>query len=516
MRESRVGVMNFAIRLHASARQFPDRIAVVDGDRMLTYAALQKRAAAVAAYLQQAGLEPGDRVAAILPNSATYIVLAYATWWSGGILAPLNIRLGPHELEFVIRDASPRFIAVPASGGVRLMAAQSAPAIAHLLAAPDSGEGIDLDTLQPLEAGDWPPVAARRDTDEALLMYTSGTTGRPKGVRQTHRNNLAACDMVIDTWALTATDRFLLTVPMFHVGGLQCSTLPALLSGASVVILPKWSPTAWAVLVGQWRATITGLVSTMIVDIVNHAGASEIAQADFRSLRLVAMGGSPTPPAAAEAFERIVQAPLIELYGQTEQAGLTVTYRADERRRPGSMGRVQAQVAEVMVLGTDGTPIRPGQDAVGELCIRGETVTPGYWNNPEATRERLVDGWLHTGDMVRQDAEGYLYYVDRRDDMIVSGGENIYPTEVEAALSRCPAVREVAVFGTPHERWGQQVTAAVVPQGPDVTEATLLRFLEEDGWLARYKWPRRIVFLSELPKTGSGKINKAVLRDMPG
>jgi long-chain acyl-CoA synthetase len=506
--------MNFVVRWDAAARQFPDRTALVDDAQVLTYRDLRQKAAGVAAYLREAGLEPGDRVAAVLPNSAAYVVLAYATWWNGAIFTPVNVRLAPQELEFVLRDAAPRFVAVPGPGGVRLAAVRSEEAYRSLATAPDQVEGVAFDAIAPLPVGQEPPVAARRDTDEALLMYTSGTTGRPKGVRQTHRNNLAACDMVIDTWALTAADCFLLTVPMFHVGGLQCSTLPALAAGASVVILPKWSPTAWAAMVRQWRATLTGLVSTMMVDVVNHAEAPEIAQGDFRSLRLVAMGGAPTPPAVAEAFERIVKAPLIELYGQTEQTGLTVTYRAGEPRRVGSMGRVQAQVAEAMVLASDGTPIPPGQDRVGELCIRGETVTPGYWNNPDATRDRLVDGWLRTGDMVRQDADGYLYYVERRDDMIISGGENIFPTEVEAALSRCPAVREVAVFGTPHERWGQTVTAAVVPQGSDVTEETILRFLEEDGRLARYKWPRRFLWLSELPKTGSGKVNKAALKTL--
>lgn len=466
--------MNLAASIYRSVRRFPERVACVEGQHELSYREFHDRAMAVAGYFLRRGLKPGERVAAYLPNGLDEIVLAYATWWAGGVFVPLNVRFGADELARVLDDVHPRWVAVRA-GDLSRIGPLSWPLL--VVGQVDQSRGVSLNTLYHSEPITGAPMISRQDGDLALLMYTSGTTGRPKGVCQTHRNNTASAEMVIDAWNVDADDRFLLTMPLFHVGGMQCAMLPALFSGAAVIVLAKWSAQEWIRLAHVYRDSMTGLVPTMLIDVVQWARTHPGQVPDLSGFRLVATGGAATPPAVLDDFERLTGLSLVELYGQTELTGLAVTYRSGEKRRPGSMGRVQSQVVEAQVLDCHGTPLPPGSQGVGELVFRGETVTPGYWQNDAKTAERLIDGWLYTKDMVRWDQDGFLYYVDRADDMIICGGENIYPTEIEATLARHPAVAQVAVIGTPHERWGQQVTAIVVSRDASLTEEGVRRFL---------------------------------------
>ncbi len=504
--------MNVAQALYEAVIQFPERQALSDGQVTLTYQEFHQRSLAVARFLQKSGMQPGDRLASWLPNVTEAMVLAYATWWVGAVFVPLNTRWSVTELADVLADAKPQFLAILDQDRERIIGAHLDIPIIEVGDGPAQPQNVRT-IVERFHAPAAPlPLAPRRDDQAALLMYTSGTTGRPKGVIQTHRNNSAAIAMVHESWQITHRDRFLTAVPLFHVGGMQCAALPGLTAGAQVTLVPGWSAAGWLNIAAATRPTITGLVTTMLVDLIRWAETGGGRQPNLDSLRVAAMGGSPTPPAIVEKFRQVLGVKLTELYGQTELTGLSVTYRADEDWRPGSMGRAQSQVLD-SALYLEGRAISPPPpNAIGELLFRGETISPGYWGQSELTDARRIDGWFRTGDIVSIDNEGYLFYRDRVDDMIVSGGENIYPAEVEAALSEIPGISQVAVIGTPHPRWGQQVTALVVADNPELTADDILAHIEQRHSLSAYKRPRRIDMVSSLPRTGSGKVNKVQLK----
>ncbi len=506
--------MNLAQMIDQSVLQFPERLAMTDGLVALTYQELHDRSMAVARFFRHNGLNPGDRVLIWLPNVTDAMVLAYATWWVGGVFVPLNTRFSVPDLLSVLDDAKPRFLFALADDRTRLEEKGIQNSIPVYWVGDTAGDDRSLGGIVESYSGLTEPLAMepRRDNEAALLMYTSGTTGRPKGVIQTQRNNTAAVSMVQECWQIRHLDRFLVSVPLFHVGGMQCAVLPALTSGAAVSLLPRWSAETWVNLASTFQPTITALVTTMLVDLIRWGEEHADTLPDLSSLRVTVMGGSSTPPAVVNRFQSLFGIHLIELYGQTELTGLSVTYRAGEAWRVGSIGKTQSQVLDT-ALYTDGHilyPIVPG--ITGELLFRGETISSGYWQQPDKTQERHIGEWFRTGDMVSADDEGYLYYRDRVDDMIVTGGENVFPAEVETILSALPGIRQVAVIGTPHPRWGQEVTAFIVPSTADLSLEQIRLRIENHPGLAPYKRPRRIELVTSLPKTGSGKINKAWLK----
>lgn len=507
--------MNLASYIERSVREYSDRIAVRMGDSEWTYAELDHKARSLAAYLRANGFGKGDKLGVYLPNCSEYLLVLYATWMLGGVAVPINYRFRPEELTFVISDAELTWLVLSEEDAQRLHdMLRSRPEIRLLL----QGTGqkstqhtwlSDIYQSKETEVA----IVPCRDYEDAMLMYTSGTTGKPKGVRQTHRTNSASIEMVIDAWQLTSKDHLLGTFPMFHVGGLQCTTLPSLFSGGTITLIPRWSPKDWVSISREWKPTWSGLISTMLVDVVNYLKTNPENRSSFSGYRFCFYGGSPTPSAFCDFFEAAIGGSLFEIYGQTELSGLLVTYRLGERRIPGSMGRPMAQVVETRIVSADGQRlIAPGEDEAGVMYFKGDVVTPGYWKRDELNEERFADGWLKTGDIVRWDEDGYLFYTDRFDDLIVTGGENVYPKEVENILAEHPAVAEVAVIGTPHPRWIEQVTAIVVTRDTAVTAQDIDTFCAEHRGLAGYKRPRRIEIVQELPKTGSGKINKSFLK----
>ena len=506
--------MNLAQMIYQTVLQFPERLAMTDGRVALTYRELHERSMAVARFFRHNGLNPGDRVLIWLPNVTDAMVLAYATWWVGGVFVPLNTRFSVPDLLAVLDDAQPRFLFALADDRARLEEKGIQISSPVFWVGDTRGDELNLVRIVQSYSGLTEPLAMepRWDHEAALLMYTSGTTGRPKGVIQTQRNNTAAVSMVHECWQISHLDRFLVSVPLFHVGGMQCAALPALTAGAAVSMLPRWSAEAWVSLASAFHPTITALVTTMLVDLIRWAEEHTDTLPDLSSLRVTVMGGSSTPPAVVNRFQSLFGIHLIELYGETELTGLSVTYRAGEAWRVGSMGKAQSQVLDT-ALYTAGHIIHPLAFGItGELLFRGETISPGYWNQPDKTQERHVGEWFRTGDMVSADDEGYLYYRDRVDDMIVTGGENVFPAEVEAVLSEIPGIRQVAVIGTPHPRWGEEVSAFIVPQNADLSVETIRLLIENHPELASYKRPRRIELVASLPTTGSGKINKAWLK----
>jgi long-chain acyl-CoA synthetase len=497
--------MNIATLLRRAAADHGERVALRLDDTEISYAQFAEQGARFAAHLRETGVAPGERVGFLLPNCPEYLVGLLGVWQAGAVGVPLNALFPDAPLRHAVADSGlTRLVALP--GDVeRLTGLLGAGAPEILTIGAGGGFAAALAAYEPAR-----DVVPRLDRDDALLMYTSGSTGVPKGVRQTHRNVAAQVEGVVDLYGLTAADHVLNCMPLFHVGGLQLASLPILLRGGQITFMPRWDVTTWLDLAQRLRPTYGGLISTMMIDVGNRTAEHPVV---LDSFRICMFGGSRTPTAAIERLEAGTGIQGVEIYGQTEQCGLAVSYAPGDPRRPDSMGRPMEQVVRTRLVPVDGGPdLGPGDEGVGELWVQGDAVTPGYWGI-EAP-EKWADGWFRTGDLVSCDAEGYLYYVDRIDDMIVSGGENVFPQMVEEHLADHPDLAEVAVIGTAHERWVEQVTAVVVPKRPGLTAEEVAAWCATNPELRGMHKPRRIELVEALPRTGSGKLNRPELRRM--
>jgi long-chain acyl-CoA synthetase len=497
--------MNIATLLRRAAADHAGRVALRLDETEVGYAQFAEQGARFAAYLRATGVAPGERVGFFLPNCLEYLVGLLGTWQAGAVGVPLNYLFPDGPLRHAITDSGvTRLVAMP--GDVeRLKSLLDGVGPEILTTGPGGGFAAALAAHEPVA-----DVVPRLDRDDALLMYTSGSTGVPKGVRQTHRNTTAQVDGVIDLYQLTSADHVLNCMPLFHVGGLQLASLPILLRGGQITFMPRWDVTVWLDLAQRLRPTYGGLISTMMIDVGNRTVQNPVV---LDSFRICMFGGSRTPTAAIERLEAGTGIQGVEIYGQTEQSGLAVSYAPGDPRRPDSMGKPLEQILRTRLVPVDGGPdLQPGDEGVGELWVQGDAVTPGYWGM-EAP-EKWSDGWFRTGDLMSRDADGYLYYVDRIDDMIVSGGENVFPQMVEEHLAGHPDLAEVAVIGTAHERWVEQVTAVVVPRRPDLTVEEIAQWCATNPNLRGMHKPRRIEIVEALPRTGSGKLNRPELRRM--
>jgi long-chain acyl-CoA synthetase len=499
--------MNIATLLRRVTADHAGQVALRLDENELRYAHLADTAARFAAYLRAEGLAPGDRVGIFLPNALEYVTALLGIWQAGGVAVPLNYLFPDGALRHAIVDSGATHVVSRPGDAGRLERLVAGEKVTLLTTGPDGSWTRALERHEPSTR-----VEPRLDGDDALLMYTSGSTGVPKGVRQTHRNTMAQVEAVIEVYDLTAEDHALLPMPLFHVGGLQLGTLPILMRGGQVTFMARWDAVAWIALAQRLRPTYGGLISTMLIDVGNRTVDAPVL---LDSFRLLMFGGSRTPSAPIERLTTGIGVAPVEIYGQTEQSGLAVTYPFGAPRRPGSTGVPLEQIVQTRLVPPGGGPdIGPGEDGVGELWVRGDAVTPGYWNRPDANVEKWSDGWFRTGDLVSRDADGYLYYVDRIDDMIVTGGENVFPQMVEEHLASCPDLAEVAVIGTAHERWVQQVTAVVVPNRPGVTVDDIAAWCAHNPNLSGMHRPRRIEIVDALPRTGSGKLNRPELRKL--
>ena len=505
--------MNIATLLRRSASDHPARVALRLDDTEVTYAGYAEEGGRFATFLRASGVEPGERVGFFLPNCLEYLPGMLGVWQAGAVAVPLNYLFPDAALRHAVGDSGARYLVV-LPGDVARLTDVLGDALPELLTlGPDGSYSAALAAHEP--AAD---VTPRVDGDDALLMYTSGSTGVPKGVRQTHRNTTAHCEAVIDLYEIDGSDHVLNCMPLFHVGGLQLASLTVLLRAGQITFMPRWDPLRWLELAQTLRPTYGGLISTMMIDVGNRTVGSPVV---LDSFRICMFGGSRSPSAAIERLEAGTGIKGTEIYGQTEQSGLVISYAPGDPRRPDSMGRPLEQIVHTRLVSPDtGEDVPSGSDgadggsarsdAVGELWVRGDAVTPGYWGI-EAS-ERWSDGWFHTGDLMSRDGDGYLYYIDRIDDMIVSGGENVFPQMVEEHLAGHPDLAEVAVIGTAHERWVEQVTAVVVPNRDGVTADDVAAWCAEHPDLRGIARPRRIEITDELPRTGSGKLNRPELR----
>jgi fatty-acyl-CoA synthase len=489
--------------LERARRLFGELEAVVDGDRRFTYAEYAGRCHALGA-----ALPDGERIAYLCPNTVELLEAYYGVLLAGSVLVPLNIRLGPRELQAIVEDC----------GAAVLVVHPSLAALADELDVPKRIDlGPEYEALLAAHAGVLIDRAVADENEVCELFYTSGTTGLPKGAMLTHRNLAThAVDSAL-TMACTHRDVVLHTIPLFHVNGWGTPHWVTLL-GARHVMLERFDAGEVLRLVEAERVTRLHLVPTMASSLVV---SDAIGRCDTSSLVQVTVGGAPPGPELLAELEAAFGCEVICGYGLTEaapQVTKALTKRShdgltehEQRRRRATTGLANVGV-ELRVLDDDGREVPADGATPGEICVRSNHVMAGYWNRPDATAEVLKDGWLRTGDVAVVDAEGYVRIVDRKKDLIISGGENISSVEVEQALCAHPAVLESAVVGMAHERWGE-VPRAFVTLRPSqsVGDEELRTFVA--GRLAKFKVPARIDVVGELPKGGSGKILKNELRE---
>ena len=494
--------MDLSHWIERHARFAPRAVALRFGGSEISYAQFARRIEHAAAVLASLHVKPGDAVAFLGLNNPLTLELLFACARLGAMLMPLNWRLAAPEHARMLSDCPPRVLVVEPPFVEHVRAIEARPALSTLvsLGDPPSGwlgwERLEPHAIPPSGAGAQAPL---------LLCYTSGSTGAPKGVVLTQAALLWNAFNSTHMHDLTSADRVLTTLPLFHVGGLNIQTLPALHAGASVTLHPKFDPEAAFDAIERERTTLAVLVPAQLMAMMESA---RWKSADLSSLRMISTGST----IVSEAFVRKVcerGVPLVQVYGSTETCPIATYVRAqDADRKAGSAG-IPALHCEVRVVDRNGSELPPGAD--GEIEVRGPNVMQGYWNAPATTAEVLRQGWYRSGDVGRFDSEGHLYVVARKKDMIISGGENVYPAELENILHECAAIQEACVVGRPDERWGEVVVAAVaLKPGARLGREDVLALFR--GRIARYKHPREVHFMQELPRTALGKLKKDDIR----
>ena len=505
----------------------PDRPALVDGDTGFarTHAVLDERAAQLAHGLRTRGVEAGDRVAGFSLNSPEMLELVLATAKLGAITVMANIRLTAHEVRYILADSGSSLVLASSPFAETAVQAAEGTAVREVItlavaSQKAAGERVGFDDV--LDAGtaaraNGSPDIDGRDVDPdspAMIMYTSGTTGAPKGALITHANLF--WDAIYHNGFERGLNRYdvnLTTAPLFHIGALAVYTLPSLYSGACNVVLESFDPATWASAVEEHRITKAFAVPTMWAAIL---GSGALDDHDTSCLDVAISGGAPCPIPVIEGL-RAKGVCFIEGFGMTETTAVASSLPSEfMTTHAGSVGRPTMHV-DFRIVDPAGIDVPAGQ--VGELIIRGPSVSPGYWNRHDATAEAIRDGWFYSGDLARVDGDGSYYFDDRKKDMVISGGENVYPIEVEQVLYDHPAIAEVSVIGTPHEDWGEAVTAVfVLADGADDDSASLAEditaFARER--LSGFKVPRTLHFTRELPRTATGKVRKVALRSTYG
>jgi len=504
--------------IHRRRVKSAGKTALISGGAELSYAEFAERVDRLASAFADRGIAQGDRVAYLGENHPAFLETFFACGTLGAVFVPLNTRLAPPEVEFALQDSGSSILvharsleglAVPGTRGVALthrMIVADEPAAADAAAGDAAGTAVE-DLEQVIASGS----AEHRDVkvsldDPAMILYTSGTTGRPKGALLTHGNLTWNSFNVLVDYDMVSTDVALMIAPMFHVASLGMGVLPALLKGATVILEPRFEPGRTLRLIEEYKATSISGVPTTYQMLCEHP---DWESTDISSLTKLTCGGSAVPMRVLEAYESRGLS-FTGGYGMTETApGATSLAPGRSREKAGSAG-LPHFFTDVRIADPAGGVLPAG--SVGEIQISGPNVIKEYWNRPDATTASYADGvWFKSGDMGYVDEEGYLYISDRLKDMIISGGENIYPAEVEQYIVELEAVGSVAVIGIPDEKWGEVPRAIVtVRNGYSLTEEDIRNHLQ--GRVARYKIPKSVVIVEDLPRTASGKIRKADLR----
>ncbi|MEZ4332389.1 MAG: long-chain fatty acid--CoA ligase [Myxococcota bacterium] len=497
--------LNLGSILNATTSEIPDASALCAGDRVLTYRELDRAARGVATRLRERGIAPGDKVALLVPNVPEFTIAYFGILYAGATVVPINVLAAAPEVTYFLQDAEARMLIVHPLFEQVGRAGAAPLAASVVLATSESGE----DTLADFAAADpidHPHPTAPQDT--AVVLYTSGTTGKPKGAELTHSNLFLNCTVVVPRLLppSDAPHRALATLPLFHSFGQTVIQNGMIAHGGSLTLLPRFEAEQAFQLIERDRLSIFAGVPTMYFALLHHRGDRAY---DVSSLRVCLTGGAPMPVDVLYAFEEKFNVAVLEGYGLSETSPVASFNVPSKPRKPGSIGHPVWGV-ELSVMNDADQRLPDGEH--GEICIRGHNVMKGYLNRPDANKEALRGGWFHSGDIGYRDTDGCYWIVDRKKDMILRGGFNVYPREVEEVLYQHEAVVEAAVIGVPHERHGEEIKA-VVALRPDAKVSTeeLQGFCKDR--LAAYKYPRIIEIRTSLPKGPTGKILKRELRD---
>jgi long-chain acyl-CoA synthetase len=504
---------NLALDLREAAQMYPDRPAVRLDDTILTYAQLDDLSARAAGWLRERGVRPGDPIGIMTPNVPHFPVFYYGVLRAGGAIVPMNPLLKEREVAHYLGD----------SGAALVLAWESAAAEATAGAATAGATAVSIGGSSLAEIAAWPAldeVARRADDDTAVILYTSGTTGAPKGAELTHANMRRNASVTATSLlGLGPDDVVMGCLPLFHSFGQTCGLNAAVLSGACLTLIPRFSPAAALQVIERDRVTVFEGVPTMYVGMLGEGPGG----ADTSSLRVCVSGGAALPVEVLHGFEKAFGTVILEGYGLSETSPVATFNRLD-RRKPGSIG-LPIEGVELKLVSVDdgdggggdggdsvdgGEAAPAGDGTVGEIAIRGHNVMKGYRNRPEATAAAIQGGWFRTGDLARVDADGFYYIVDRKKEMVIRGGYNVYPREIEEVLYEHPAVFEAAVIGIPHPSLGEEVGAAVTLR-PDAvcTPEELREYVRQR--VAAYKYPRHVWLTAGLPKGPTGKLLKRAI-----
>jgi long-chain acyl-CoA synthetase len=487
---------NLARNLTDTTGVHAGRVAVRVDNAAMTYRALDEASARVAGLLRARGVKPGDRVGIMMPNVAEVPVVYYGILRVGGVVVPMNPLLKAREVAYYLGDS-----------GAGLVFAWHAFADEARSGASQAGAELVV-----VDGADFPDLLAsaaavgeitdRGDDDTAVILYTSGTTGQPKGAELTHGNLISNVEVsTTDIARARPEDVIFGGLPLFHVFGQTVALNVAVAAGACLTLLPRFDPAHALRIIAGHHVTIFEGVPTMYVALLHQPDRADY---DTSSLRLCVSGGAALPVEVLRGFEEAFGVPVLEGYGLSETSPVASFNHPDREQKPGSIG---TPIRGVQMRVVDNSDHEVAQGEVGEIVISGPNVMKGYWRRPEATADAITDGWFHTGDLARVDEDGYFYIVDRKKDMIIRGGYNVYPREIEEVLYEHPAVAEAAVIGLPHSSLGEEVAAAVVLKPGATASAAELRDYVK-GLVAAYKYPRHLWIVGVLPKGPTGKIQK--------
>ncbi len=505
--------MNIAWWVQRWSALHPNKTAIIFEGQNTSYLKLHQKVNQACCWLQSLGIEKGDRVAVMLANCPEFLELYLACSRLGALFVPINYRLAAPELDYTLSNSRPRLFVFGSeyAGTVFSLTLQDRRPLMLLASIPectDFGDVLDYHTGTRACEGQHPflteSMAPATPEEPHVIMYTSGTTGHPKGAVLSHRKTFFNCLNADIFFKLHFDDIMLLVLPLFHSGGLFIQASPVFYKGGTLILHPRFDPHRAYEDIRKYQVTKFLGVPTVYKSLVKVASKNRAANS---SLKVAAIGGEKLTPELMSQFQEAGFS-LRQIMGQTETSILLWAHEEDAVRKPGSVGRPVFH-ADVKIVDRQGRSCETGQ--VGEIVVRGSIMMTEYWQDPVKSEETIRGGWLHTGDLARMDEDGYFYLIDRKRDMYISGGENVYPAEVERVLRTHPEIEDIAVVGVPDERWGEVGYAFVIPkQGVDLTTEDVIGFCK--GALARYKWPQKVIFNAGFPRTALGKVRKTILR----
>jgi len=482
-----------------AAPEKPFLLSEQDG-RQFTYAEFDLAVNRAASMLVSHGVGKGDVVSLLMPNSAEYIIAYFACLKLGAVAGPVNSLLKEHETAFVMNNSEAKAILVHSEFLGRIESIRNE--LPHL----QSVITFDGESEATREFKDEGPTVAIRKDDDAIIIYTSGTTGKPKGCLLTHGNVIANARQISEWLNFSESDRLLTIMPLFHMNAVSVTTMSALYAGGSTVISPRFSASQFWKIISDFHVTSFGSVATMLSMLLNAYPDGVPGGLKTDQLRFAMCGSAPVPAEVMKKFEETFNCPVVEGYGLSESTCRSTFNPPDERRRPGSCGLPIGN--EMKVFDDNGNEVPDGE--LGEIVLRGENILKGYYKDPEATASAFRNGWFHTGDVGYREKDGYFFIVDRKSDMIIRGGENIYPREIDEVLYQHLAVADAATIGIPDQLYGEEVAAFVVlKDGAKVSEEELSVHCQKE--LADYKCPKTIRIVAEIPKGPTGKLLKREL-----